>query len=948
MSIADNKTLRSRSTDHEALEERAQKLFTVPTEISDADFNSMDAPCPTDLNALYPLPLVDGNRVLNTPIAALTVKERYDILGCLKLNGVKLANGIKLVFVSLPNADEARLEVQFFNKNYLQRIVDKYDTEVATDPQIASRIFLIHGGHRLPAGPAFGQVQVTTIEKSADFDDPNSLQPTSLVLTVKPIGDYSTYTLSVNSNELSTKGPVVFPPASPVLIDPVFNEIDFKFRPGCFNINCAPDWPRALEPRDEPVIDYLAKDYDSFRHTMIAAMMQRVPQWETSSEADLDQVLIDLFSAAADELSDYQDRVMNEAYLASARKRVSLARHARLMDYHIHQGNQAATWLAVELDAASPTFFDIQAGLQVWTNAQDKEDAAAVVFVSQERQRVHQLFNRFGLFTWSDSIPSLMKGDTSADLKLFLNNVPVTNKASAIVVQNLIRAGVFKQLLIEERLNPATGTVNGFNPEKRQLLRLVPGKDGAEADYDPTTAPPGYDPDTDTPPNIAQWFVRVRWEEQDQLKQNYCFTIECPLVGKVHDVSLFHGNLLTVGHGRARYKDPSVLLPKGKLFDDRRVIFKESTEPLTDSNQFHYVRTRWGVTCALPDHPLAYRETPLGGDVPPRSTLVVEVKPPGAGADFWDEVPSLIHSDGSDENGDHFIVETDEEGLSWIRFGNGQNGKTLPDKAEVRCNYQFGFGPDGNVGRDKLIKFEASTLVTDPPGGDLDRCWNPFDISNGRAPEPAAEIIRRAPEAYRVRQMRAVTLQDYITRAEEIPDVSRAAARYAWTGSWRTVQVTIDPVGATTLATSLRERITRELNAVRLIGEDLEIRAPRFVPLEIHMAICARPDFWPEDLRAILEQEFSDGWTPDGRPGFFNPDSWTFGQQLKASQIIGRALAIEGVEHIISVRMKRWNNVGSFSDQITNVNFDEILQVLNDPDHMERGFIDFVIEGGRR
>ena len=41
---------------------------------------------------------------------------------------------------------------------------------------------------------------------------------------------------------------------------------------------------------------------------------------------------------------------MNEAYLATARSRVSLARHARLLDYHVHQGNQASTWVALRAD----------------------------------------------------------------------------------------------------------------------------------------------------------------------------------------------------------------------------------------------------------------------------------------------------------------------------------------------------------------------------------------------------------------------------------------------------------------------------------------------------------------------------------------------------------------------------------------------------------------------
>ena len=98
-------------------------------------------------------------------------------------------------------------------------------------------------------------------------------------------------------------------------------------------------------PNDHPAIDYLARDFNSFKHNLINAMRERVPGWAPTSEADLDQVLIDLLATDADEMADFQDRVMNEAYLGRARKRVSLARHARLLDYHIHQGNQASTWL---------------------------------------------------------------------------------------------------------------------------------------------------------------------------------------------------------------------------------------------------------------------------------------------------------------------------------------------------------------------------------------------------------------------------------------------------------------------------------------------------------------------------------------------------------------------------------------------------------------------------
>ncbi len=856
--------------------------------------------------------------------------------------GPNAPNGIKLVRVSVDTAlDQARLEVHFFNLNYLADIVAAY----SGNRSLAKQLFPISGGARLRAGSALGQVQVSTLPlpAPASITMPDATKPV-LMLVVKPIGDYSTYTLETRSSLAGT------------LFDPLFAEISFKFRPGCFNTNCAPEWETALPPLPEPGIDYLAKDYGSFRQTMITAMMGRVPEWEPTSEADLDMVLADLFSAAADELSDYQDRVMNEAFIAAARKRVSLARHSRLMDYHIHQGNQASTWLALEIDHPSgQRSFELKPGLKIWAGesggaAFDEETDASVVFMSRHAGTVkaHQFLNSMGLYTWSDTITTLKAGSTRADLKLYkrlyLGDITppldVKTKAAAEEVRDLIRTGRVTQLLIEEHLNPETGLFAGRDPSKRQLLRLLPGNDGAEARHDPVN---------------NEWFVRVRWEKTDALRRDYCFTIDCSAnnagtaIGQVENISLFHGNLVEVFHGRKEttiFKEPDVELVIDPL------------KPL----EFHYERTRWGTLCRLPEVSLAYRSTEPGGDVAPVSTLKVQIDT-GSGKDSWDEVPSLIHSDDSAENGDHFAVETDENRRSLIRFGNGKNGMELPDGAEVTCTYQYGDPLAGNVGADTVVNFDDTTVIADPaaPPIILRACWNPFDVTNGRDREPVAEIIRRVPEAYRQRQLRAVTLADYVARAEQIPGVSRAAARYAWTGSWRTVRVTIDPAGTSVLSYKLRNQVESYLDAVRLIGEDLEIRPPIFVPLEVKVKLCAVPDVWPEDIKFILEQEFSDGWTPDGRMGFFHPDLWTFGQPLYASQIIGRAMKIKGVEHVvaqrkypafvaptISVSIKRWDSPFAPVESLTQVNYNEIIQVQNDPDHMERGSITFEVKGGRQ
>lgn len=930
------KPLRELALD-EPLAKRARRMTDVPVELPKATVNNMTpVGCKNFLLLHYSLA---GNVFrLNGKPSDLTIVEKNSILRCLKF-----ANGIKMVRVAVDNTGNfATLEVHFFNVNYLAEIVAKYNGNKA----LARQMFPISGGSRVRAGEATGQVQVDSssapVVPGITLPDPE--QPV-LNLIVRPIGDYSTYTLELRSSLIANS-----------LFDPLFSEIRFKFRPGCFNTNCAPDWDPAPEPPAEPAIDYLAKDYGSFRQTMVGAMMDRVPGWEATSEADLDMVLADLFSVAADEISDYQDRVMNEAYLTSARKRVSLARHSRMMDYHIHQGSQASTWLAIEIEhhGAGQKFFAVSEGVKIWTGEKE-EDQNSVVFLSRHKDPVtlHQFLNSAGLYTWSDTITSLKAGSTSADLKLYnrlyLDGIDPPDdqpdQAAAEEIADFLhwfpkQEDPPRYLLIHEHLNPETGFKPGVDPSKRQLLQLLPDKKGAVAMKDPIT---------------DEWFVRIRWRKEDALRRDYCFTVDCPAggggtaIGKTENISLFHGNLIEVFHGRQQI-----------------TIFKDEGEPLVINVlkplEFHYARTgRWGTICRLPEAPLAYRNTTPGGDIPPVSTLDVRVGLALNTMDPWDEVPSLVYSDDSAENGDHFIVETDENRRSLLRFGNGENGRDLPESSIIKCTYQYGDPLAGNVGSDRLTNLEEASVKANPIGLSIHGCWNPFDVTNGRDREPVAEIVRRVPEAYRARQLRAVTLKDYVDRAQEIEGVSRAAARYAWTGSWRTVRVVIDPVGTNELSHQIYKKVESYLNAVRLIGEDIEIRPPAFVPLEIMVRLCAAPGFWPEDVRFVLEQEFSAGWTPDGRQGFFHPDLWTFGQPLYASQIIGRALQVRGVEHVvgqkkkingvnktISVSIKRWNSPVAPTDSLTQLNFNEIIQVMNDPDHQERGTIAFEIKGGRQ
>ncbi len=536
---------------------------------------------------------------------------------------VKNLNGIDFVLVQLSpsvSPTEADLEVHFFNDSNLADLA----TAAATNPSQIPAMLPISGGERVLAGPVSGQVQVTAVS-----------HPSSgiLALVVKPIGDYSVYTLTVQQNGF----------------DPILSDIDFRFRPGCFSSDCAPrtnNPPAAVEPQ----IDYLAKDYASFQHTLITAMIQRVPNWQAVSEADLDQVLIDLFAAAGDELSDYQDRVMNEAYLAYARKRVSLRRHAGLMDYYIHEGNQATTTVAIDTQDTGTYVLPIPC--RAWSGP-DPTLSNAAVFVSTAGQTIQGILSRISMYTWSDVVPALAAGATSADLSF-----PAA--ATANLVASWIQSGTLTRLLIEEWLNPSTGMAADRDPQKRQILHLL---NQATVLQDPLT---------------LAWMVRVNWQEEDKLTANYCFVVQCS-TGTVRDVSMFHGNLVDMVQGlpqKAVYYVPGAVLP--------------------DSSSFYYQTYSSGTTiCKLPNLPVLWQKTTPGGYDEPHSTVQVQVMP-SVGSPNWTEQHDLIHSTGSDQD---YVVETDENLRSLVRFGNGTNGQLLPENAVVTCTLAFRLRPGWQRGR---------------------------------------------------------------------------------------------------------------------------------------------------------------------------------------------------------------------------------------------------------
>jgi len=101
-------------------------------------------------------------------------------------------------------------------------------------------------------------------------------------------------------------------------------------------------------------IAYRIGDYARFRASIHAALsssaLAPLTRLRTRDDDDFSIGVIDAFSCAADVLTFYQERLVNESYLRTAIERISLQEMGKLVGYRLRPGVAAETWLAFALD----------------------------------------------------------------------------------------------------------------------------------------------------------------------------------------------------------------------------------------------------------------------------------------------------------------------------------------------------------------------------------------------------------------------------------------------------------------------------------------------------------------------------------------------------------------------------------------------------------------------
>ncbi|MDQ0767292.1 putative phage baseplate assembly protein [Pseudarthrobacter defluvii] len=133
-------------------------------------------------------------------------------------------------------------------------------------------------------------------------------------------------------------------------VDPRYRSATFSFLPETpLEIDCLRSPGRPAPQTTVPDLNYLAKDYASFRQLLLDRLSATLPGWLERHSPDLYLTLVEILAYVADQLSYAQDAVGTEAYLDTARLRTSLRRHVRLVDYPMHEGCNARTWVCLQV-----------------------------------------------------------------------------------------------------------------------------------------------------------------------------------------------------------------------------------------------------------------------------------------------------------------------------------------------------------------------------------------------------------------------------------------------------------------------------------------------------------------------------------------------------------------------------------------------------------------------
>jgi hypothetical protein len=728
--------------------------------------------------------------------------------------------------------------------------------------------------------------------------------------------DFSTYHLAVVSGAGN--------PTPPAFLDPRLASVDFSFKVECpSDFDCAPECDTPPDPLPpDPPFDYRVRDYQAFRRQMLDRLSELVPGFREDDPVDFTTTLVEAAAYRADQQSYRLDWVGTEAFLLTARSRMSIARHARLVDYPIGEGSSARLFARFEFQpggglidgmtlAASTPLLVRMDGLKNVIPAADYRNVlsqAPTVFETVAPLALWQWRNHIAIHTWGDDQCRLPKGSTAVTL------VDASGGAGVLAPGDL--------LLLAETISPQTGNQSDARADHRHIVRITR-----------TTAVS----DVLNPAKL----VTVEWATSDALP--FDLVIQALTPGAVASAASSVcaeacANIMLADHGASF--PPAAML--GLAASDVEALRPQLSPPTpAEDEPWQPVLDRADLSRI---EPVDLTLQPMVPAIGLATVDAADCSPALALEDdfaTWTARRDLLESGRFSRD---FVIETTIDGRPSVRFGDGVNGQPPAPGSVLVPLGRFGFGPGGNIGIGALGHV---VLPLAQQGASLS-VTNPLPGRGGSAPEPVSAIRIAAPQAFR-RQDRAVTAADYAEVAKRHPEVADAVAVPRWTGAWQTMLVYVDRMGGTVVDATFRQALLAHMEHYRLMGFDIALRPAVAAPLDIELFVCAEPD----ELKSTVAMRVRDALRPSGGasgvPGFFHPDNFRFGSTLYLSRLIAAVMAVEGVQSVLPRKFQRLGRLSQneLADGLIRPGDFEVLQLDADPSFPEKGRLVIDMGGGR-
>lgn len=251
-------------------------------------------------------------------------------------------------------------------------------------------------------------------------------------------------------------------------------------------------------------------------------------------------------------------------------------------------------------------------------------------------------------------------------------------------------------------------------------------------------------------------------------------------------------------------------------------------------------------------------------------------------------------------------------------LNNTALGVMIPPNSTIFVKYRVGGGVLSNVGANTLQ--EVSNIDAVINGNDPTK--NQRVLSSTRANNPIPGIggvglptideIRHNIAANFASQMRCVTLEDYISRAYQMP--GRFGAPFKVHGEVQDNKVKLyiltraaDGTLVASSTSDIKENLARFMVPFRMINDYIEINDGKVVNLQVECDLYVNKDFNVNEIKSNAINAIKD---------FMNIEKWEMNQNIYISQLVDIVREVPGVINVVDIRFFNMESGGYSSTLI--------------------------------